>query len=162
MRGVAFEPGVKDAFDLGVAGDGAGDGERGGVLALDTDAQRLEPARDEKRGVGVEDGAEDAPRISQKRDEMRRARDDAAEDVVVAGQVLRRAVDDQIDPEAVGAAVDGRRERGIDEGPDPTMTLDAIKARKGVPIMESATDVDVSVVDTDEPGLTVRGYEPER
>ena len=39
-------------------------------------------------------------------------------------------------------------------------TLEAIKAVRGDAILGTATEVDASVVDTDEPGMTDRGYEP--
>jgi hypothetical protein len=39
-------------------------------------------------------------------------------------------------------------------------TLEAIKSVRCEPIMSTATEVDASVVATDEPGLTERGYMP--
>jgi hypothetical protein len=39
-------------------------------------------------------------------------------------------------------------------------TLEAIKAARGEAILRTATEVDASAVDTDEPGMTARGYEP--
>ena len=39
-------------------------------------------------------------------------------------------------------------------------TLEAIKSVRCEPIMSTATEVDASVVATDEPGMTERGYMP--
>jgi hypothetical protein len=41
-------------------------------------------------------------------------------------------------------------------------TLEAIKALNPMcePLLNTATEVDTSVVDSDHPGLTIRGYEP--
>ena len=48
----------------------------------------------------IADAAEHAAQIADHRDEAARAADDAGEHVVVPGEVLRRAVHDEVDAEA--------------------------------------------------------------
>ena len=62
----------------------------------------------------VGDVAEHAAQIADQRTKRGGAADDAAEDVVVPAEVLRRAVDDEVDAERRGAQVDRRRERRVD------------------------------------------------
>jgi hypothetical protein len=39
-------------------------------------------------------------------------------------------------------------------------TLEAIKAVRGTAMVDTAIEVDSAIVDTDEPGMTTRGYHP--
>ncbi len=60
------------------------------------------PRANQERSVRIEHAAEHAARVSQQRHQVLRSNHDAAQHVIVAGQVLGRAVHDQVDAELQG------------------------------------------------------------
>ena len=76
-----------------------GDGTRRLGLAGDSDLERLEPAEEQPRDVGCRDRARAGAELTEPRRRLRIARDeDADERVVMAGQALRRRMEDDVAP----------------------------------------------------------------
>src|SRR5581483_6796938 len=92
------EPGVAHAADARGLLESAREGEGRLVLPRDAEGERLEAARDEGRGVRVEDRAREAADLRDLRRELAAPGDGSGEDVVVAVQILRPRVDDEVDP----------------------------------------------------------------
>ena len=84
------------------------------VVARDAQGERLQAASEEKRRERVE-RCSDVPFCVNTGEEVGRADDRARDQVGVAAEVLRRAVNDQVRPERERILVDGRRERVVDD-----------------------------------------------
>ena len=91
------EIGIAHGLDRRVLGEPLGEQARGRLLALEAHLQRPEPALHEPGRVGGRDDAGEPPRRVQPVAQLGVARDgDAREDVVVAGEDLRRRVEDDV------------------------------------------------------------------
>ena len=76
----------------------------------DPDLERLQPAQQQPGGVGRRDDPGARPQLEQPRGVLGALADDGAEEhVVVAGEILRRGVEDEVAAELEWPQVDGRR-----------------------------------------------------
>ena len=101
-------------LDAGMGLEEFGEGLRIAVLPLDAECERLEAADQEIGGERVDDRAHDPLQPAHRVHELARAEHGAREQVVVAAEVLRRRVHDQIDAPLERPHVVGRGERGVD------------------------------------------------
>ena len=92
-----------------------GDDARVLLLRAHADRQRREPAVQEVGGERVQDRAGDRARAPQRGGDLRVARDDAADHVAVAAEVLGGAVQRDRGAEVERMLQHGRRERVVDE-----------------------------------------------
>ena len=128
---VARQAGIEDALDAGMRLEPGRHAEGRLVLASHAQVERLGAAQEKVRRVRIEDGTEHSAEVAQAGDEGRLPRERAGEEVVVAAEVLRGRVEDEVHAELDGALVDGRRERGIDEDLHAGMPIaDGDEARK--------------------------------
>ena len=88
---------------------------RRSVLLLDTKRQGLESAVNQVGRVRIETGTKDATEIANQGDEAGLPRHYAPKYIVVAAQILRGAVHDDVDAMARRLEVDWRRKRAVDE-----------------------------------------------
>jgi hypothetical protein len=114
MVGMALESGVVCPLDGPVLLEMARERERRFVLARDPDGERLQTPEDQVCPVGVEDAPEDPLEIAHRVEEGGTADERSGHHVVVARQVLRRGVQDDVRAQVERLLVDGRRERGVD------------------------------------------------
>ena len=110
------EAGVADALDARVAGQAAGELERACRLAADAELQRPQAAEEEPGRVGRGDDpracAESAEAVGRF---VVGADDRAEEDVGMAGEELRRAVEGEVGAVLERPEQDRRRGRGVDD-----------------------------------------------
>ena len=92
--------------------------------------ERLDAAQDEIGGVRIDDAAEHALRLAQRRGQVIGSDDGPGHDVIVAGQILGDAVDDEVDAVFQRAEVDRRGEGGVDDGLDVVSSGDVDEARQ--------------------------------
>src|SRR5262245_3007405 len=85
-------------------------------MARDAERQRLQPAAERVGGMRVDDGADHATDLFDRREKSRRSGHHAAGYVAVAVEVLGRALHREIDAERQRLLVDRARERVVDDG----------------------------------------------
>ena len=114
--GCGREPRIEDALDRLVAVEERRDPPRVLAVALHPESERLQAAQHEP---GVERARHGAQRLLQERQPLGDRRvvrgDDAADDVAVAAEVLRRRVDDGVGAELERQLEVRRRERVVDD-----------------------------------------------
>ncbi len=108
------QAGVVDAVDGRVIGEEPRDPQGGLVLTEDAQRQRLEAAVEQEAGVRVERAAEVVEQLADALHECPAAGHDPGGEVAVAVEVLRRAVQREVEAELSGPEVDGARERVVD------------------------------------------------
>jgi hypothetical protein len=81
--------------------------------------ERLEAPLEEETRVGIERAAEVIELVLDLLDELAPADDDARDDVAVAVEVLRGAVEDEVEAALDRADVDGAREGTVDDRDEP-------------------------------------------
>ena len=114
VGGMLRQPGVEHLFDVGIPLERFGDGQRVLMHALHAQGERLDAAQHEPavkrrehaagRLAGQADGVAQLPR---------RRDDEAADRVVVAGEILAAAVDDEVRAQRQRALEDRREERVV-------------------------------------------------
>ena len=82
--------------------------------------------------MGIEHPAEDVTRLADERDESPLADHDAREEVVVAAQVFRARMKDEIRALLQRPLVHGRRERRVDQDLHPRMTALRLRERRQI------------------------------
>ena len=120
---MALEAGIEDAPHARVPLQPARHLERGLVLPLHPQRQRLQAADEEEGALRIEDASEDAPQVLDRLHQSRAPADRAGHEVVMAAEVFGAGLDDQIDAFRQRALVHRRRERPVD---------DQVRARAGV------------------------------
>ena len=101
---VRLEPRVVDLRDPVVRGEKARQRQPVLVVARDSQPERPQAPQQQPAVERAERGPGDDGELPGPRDELARADDDPGRDVVMPAQVLRRAVDDDVDADARAAA----------------------------------------------------------
>ena len=110
------ETGVADDLDARVPVEPARELARRLALPLDAQPQRAQAPEQEPAGVGRRDDSRRRSKVAQPRRVLLAPADDRSEqDVVVAGEVLRGAVEDEVGAVLERAQVDGRRGGRVDD-----------------------------------------------
>ncbi len=94
--GMAFQARVPNFAHLGVRFEVPGQGQPIAVVSLHAQGQGFESAQQQPSSVAVDDTAEDAQGLADRIHDFLGAGHGAREQIVVAAQVFRCAVDDQV------------------------------------------------------------------
>src|SRR5581483_4812052 len=115
VAGMGRQPGVVHALDARVRRQHLGDPLRGLVVPGHSQLEGLQTADEQVRRMRVEDRAQDALVLADPVDHVGAPEDHAAQHVVVAGEELRRRVEDEVDAVGDRPLVDRGRERRVDD-----------------------------------------------
>jgi hypothetical protein len=129
MIGMFFEAGVVDTLDPSIGRQPAGDGHRVRIVPLDPHRERLEPASERVRGMGIQDRPHLLARLEHPRHQVCRPRQRPGRHVGMAIQVLGRAVHHDVDAEPNRLLVQRGGEGVVDHGDDAARAAGARHGR---------------------------------
>ena len=118
---MGLESRIVHLLHLGVRGEEAGQGEGVGVLGPDAQRQRLGAPRQQKPGVRIERPAEEVERPSHPVDVCPARQDAPRHDVRMAVEVLRGAVERDVEADRQGTEIDGAGEGVVDDRHQPLL-----------------------------------------
>ena len=132
MVGMRGQPRIPDALDAGMALEVRRHFLRRAILSLHAHAQSAQAAFQQIGILRVRHATEDSARLAKGRDALATAADHTRQQVVVAGEILGGAVNDEIDPPFQRPLVDRGGEGAVDQGADavpPGDIDDALQVR---------------------------------
>ena len=135
---MAVQAWVVDTSDFAVTLQEPSDFHGPVVLLLNPQRQRLQSSDEQVCRVRVRSGAYDVPELLDGSYESRGTGNGAGHQIVVAAEVFRGAVQDEIDAEVEGTLIDRGREGAVDQ------SLDAPLPRKGGELTE-VDDVEMRI-----------------
>ena len=112
---MALQPRIEDLAHARVSLQPGRDFQRGLVLPLHPERQRLQTADEQERALRIEDASEDAAQVLDRLHQPGAPADDTCQQVVVAPEVFRAGVDHQIHAFRQRALVYRRREGPVDD-----------------------------------------------
>ena len=134
-----FEPRVEHPCHARIGLETPRHRERVGVVPVDADRQRLEAASQGVGGLWVEHGAHESARPPYPLEQGRATGQRASRDVMMAVQILRRAVHAQVDAQGDRRLIEWARERAVDDRRD---TSRPARRRDGRDVQTSQRRVD--------------------